>query len=755
MYKVNPEKENKEIIRKYRNLLQVWKTEHSEKDQEMVRKAFNLAVEAHSDMRRRSGEPYVFHPIEVATIAAEDIGLGKTSIIAALLHDVVEDTDYTLQDIQNLFGDQIAKIIDGLTKIEGIIPQENVSIQAENFKKIIYTLSEDVRVIFIKLADRLHNMRTLGAMPREKQLKIASETIYLYAPLAHRLGLNAIKSELEDLSFRYSQPTIYKSLSDKVKSKKKEYNAFVKSFSHPITDVLKAEKIDFKIEPFQRTIYSLWDKMSREELSFDEVHDVLSIRIIINNQEPLNEKVECFKVYSAITDIYKPNLNKFKDWISMPRANGYKALHATVMSKQGKWVDIQIRTQRMDEIAEKGYAAYWKYKGTEGSENGLDKWLRRIRQILKDTNEGSALNFLDDFKLNLFADEIFVYTPKGELKTLPLNSTALDFAYAIHTDLGNRCIGAKVNHRLVQLNHKLRSGDQVEIITSLKQKPKNEWLGLVTTARAKSRIEDALKEQKKSHKDLGVQKLQKYLDQLNQEFTKANISKIQRKLNINGLIDLYYLIATDHIDFRKIRMVFQEGEKNSWLNYIKKPFTFNKSTQAEKGLEKNLKDTLKNKPELVFLDPEKRDLNYVLSTCCNPIPGDDVVSFALSGKPMEIHRVNCKKAVKRMSQFGNQIVKTKWKKNESIAFLSALKITSIDSIGFIHKITKIISLDFKLNIRSFHLESSGGIIDVVIMVYVHDNECLNQLIHSIRKVKGVQKVNRPERPKTFDNINIK
>lgn len=753
MYKVDLDREKKEIIQKYRHLLKVWTTDHTVKDRWMVRKAFNLAVEAHSDMRRRSGEPYVYHPIEVATIAAEDIGLGRTSIIAALLHDVVEDTDYTLNDIRNLFDDHISKIIDGLTKIEGIIPRENVSIQAENFKKIIYTLSDDVRVIFIKLADRLHNMRTLGAMPREKQLKIASETSYLYAPLAHRLGLNAIKSELEDLSFKYSQPSLYQALQDKVDAKKEWYNEFVDEFQKPIIETLDNHEVNYTIKPFQRTIYSLWDKMNREELSFEEVHDVFSIRIIIND-EIANEKVECFKVYSAITDIYKPNLSKFKDWISMPRANGYKALHATVMSQRGKWVDIQIRTKRMDDIAERGYAAYWKYKGTEGTENGLDKWLRRIRQILKDTDESSALNFLDDFKMNLFADEIYVYTPKGELKTLPASGTALDFAYAIHTDIGNKCIGAKVNHRLVQLNHKLKSGDQVEIITSAKQQPKNEWLGLVSTARAKSKIEDALKEQKKSYKKEGIKKLKSYFQQLNIEDTKSNVGKLQKKLKIVSPIDLYYLIAIDQIDFKRIRTEMQESEINTWLSYIKKPFNFSKST-PEKTLENSLEDTLKNKPELVFLDPEKRDLNYVVSTCCSPIPGDEVVSLSLPGQPMQIHRINCPESVRLMSQYGNQIVKTKWKKNESIAFLSAIKITSIDSTGFIHRITKIISLDFKLNIRSFHLESSGGIIDVVVMLYVHDNDCLNRLINILKKEKGIQKVIRPERPELFNTINFK
>ncbi|MFA8300606.1 MAG: bifunctional (p)ppGpp synthetase/guanosine-3',5'-bis(diphosphate) 3'-pyrophosphohydrolase [Hyphomicrobiales bacterium] len=745
MYEVNPEEEKKEIIKKYRNLLRVWKTPKGVKDKWMVRKAFNLAVEAHSDMRRKSGEPYVYHPIEVATIAAEDIGLGRTSIIAALLHDVVEDTDYTLSDIHNLFDDTTAKIIDGLTKIEGIITYENDSIQAENFKKIIYTLSEDVRVIFIKLADRLHNMRTLGAMPRNKQLKTASETSYIYAPLAHRLGLNAIKSELEDLAFKYSQPTLYKTIENKVKSNQLSYDVFIKNFIHPIENSLKKHKVNFEIKPFQRTIYSLWDKMHREELSFEEVHGVFGIRIIINDTQPENEKVECLKVYSAITDVYRPNLSKFKDWISMPRANGYKALHATVMSHEGKWVQIQIRTQTMDDIAERGYAAYYKIKGDTEEESGLDKWLNRIRQLLKDNNEINALNFVDDFKRNLFADEIYVYTPKGELRTLPNLSTALDFAYSIHTDIGNKSIGAKVNHKLVPLNHKLKSGDQVEVITSNKQTPKTEWLGFVATARAKSRIEEALKLMKRAHRQKGIKKLRSYFKQLNIEHNKTNVWKLQQKLNIPSLINLYYLIDIGSIDYKKVKSLMTDGEKGGWLSNIKMPFSFSKQSPS-KSLSDSLEDTLKNKPELVFLDPKNKDLNYVVSNCCNPIPGDEVVSFSIPGKPMQIHRINCEQAVRLMSQYGNRMVKTKWKKNESVAFLSAIKIQGIDTVGFINNVTNIISLEFKLNIRSFHLESSGGIIDAVVMVYVPDNECLNKLISRLKKVKEIQKVIRPERP---------
>ncbi|MCD4746058.1 MAG: RelA/SpoT family protein [Bacteroidales bacterium] len=741
MYVSDPEKERKEILKRYRNLLTVWNSKTE--DKKIVRKAFNFAVDAHKDMRRKTGEPYIYHPLEVAHIVAGEIGLSTTSIICAFLHDVVEDTDFTLADIQSLFGEKVVKIIDGLTKIEGIFDYSTSSVQAENFRKMLLTLSDDVRVILIKLADRLHNMRTLDAMPLDKQLKIASETIYLYAPLAHRLGLYAIKTELEDLALKYTEPDIYKNISLKLKESEQERKKFITKFIFPLKKALGKQGIKYEIIAREKSIYSIWEKMRKKEIPFEEVYDLFAIRIIIDS--PLeNEKSDCWKIYSIVTDFYRPNLDRLRDWISIPKANEYEALHTTVMGHTGKWVEVQIRTKRMDEIAEKGFAAHWKYKNSSNIETNIDRWLNRIKDMLQ-SSDSNAINFIDDFKGFLFSDEIFIFTPKGELRNLPVNSTALDFAYAIHSEIGNNCIGAKVNYKLAPLNYKLKSGDQVEIITSKKQKPKDEWFNYVVTTRAKTKIKLALKEEKKNFYKVGKKKLEKYFNQLNLEFVKSNIAKFKESNNYPSLIDLYFDIANNKIGLKELKFFYQEDEKGSWLsNIIKRPFTKSKSSE-HKTLSESIIEQLKNKPETLLLKDNIYKISYDISDCCNPIPGDDVIGIINPNEPIEIHRTNCPNAIQLMSRFGNRIVKAKWTDKESIGFLTGIKISGIDKQGFIYNIVKIITDEFNFNIRSFHLESTGGMVEVVIMLYVYSTQNLNNLISNLKKNKDIKKIDRINR----------
>ncbi|MBE0641672.1 MAG: bifunctional (p)ppGpp synthetase/guanosine-3',5'-bis(diphosphate) 3'-pyrophosphohydrolase, partial [Bacteroidales bacterium] len=556
------QEERYEILKRYADLLRTWKTPSDRDDREQVRKALNMALDAHKDMRRRSGEPYIYHPLEVARIVAGEIGLGTTSIVCALLHDVVEDTDHSLEDIERMFGDKVARIIDGLTKIKGIFDQTTESIQAENFKKMLLTLSDDVRVILIKLADRLHNMRTLDSMPAGKQLKIASETTYLYAPLAHRLGLFAIKSELEDLALKYTEPEIFDTIKKKLADTEAQRQEFIEEFIHPIRKALTDKGLTCEIMGRTKSVYSIWQKMKKKEIPFEEVYDLFAVRIILDTP-PDQEKYDCWRVYSIITDFYTPNQDRLRDWVSFPKANGYEALHTTVMSHAGKWVEVQIRTQRMDEIAERGYAAHWKYKGSS-SESALDDWLNRIRELLQGESEDDALDFLSEFKLNLFTDEIYVFTPKGEMKTLPGGSTALDFAYHIHSQIGSSSIGAKVNYKLVPLSYKLRTGDQVEIITSRKQEPHEEWLKFVVTARARANIKNALKEERRSYLSEGRDKLDKIFSQLGVEDSKLNIYTFQLYTGRRSLIDLYYDLAKDNIGLKEARECFIQGEKVNW-----------------------------------------------------------------------------------------------------------------------------------------------------------------------------------------------
>jgi len=740
MYIIDEEVEKREILKRYRNIFTIWKSKIRPEDKKLIRKAFAIAAKAHKDMRRKSGEPYIYHPLEVAHIAVQEIGLGATSVICALLHDVVEDTDYTLADIEAGFGEKIAKIIDGLTKIEGIFDQATLSIQAENFKKMLLTLSDDVRVILIKLADRLHNMRTLDSMPPDKQLKIASETIYLYAPLANRLGLHAIKSELEDLSLKYTEPEIYETILTKLKDSEDERNRFINSFIYPIKKTLAEKGFDYSITGRSKSIYSIWEKMKKKEIPFEEVFDLFAIRIIIDT--PLDtEKSDCWNVYTIVTDFYRPNPDRLRDWISIPKANGYEALHTTVMSHSGKWVEVQIRTKRMDEIAEKGYAAHWKYKETNQTEYGIDEWLARIKEILQ-SPDSNALDFLDDFKLNLFSEEIYVFTPKGEMKTLPAGSTVLDFAYNIHSDIGNSCIGAKVNHKLMPVNHKLISGDQIEIISSKKQKPTEEWYDLVVTARAKTKIKIALREEHKSHSEQGRLQLEDLFKQSQIEFTKANISLFKEHLDIQSTTELYYQVAIGKITIKDFKNFSQKSENAiigliDWFN----PFSKKGTKSPIKSLSEGIRDLIKIKPQTLMLGEKSEKLKYSTSDCCNPIPGDDVIGIVMESG-IKIHRTNCPEAIQLMSTHGNKIVKAKWKENEVITFLTGIKINGIDKKGIVKDISRVISEDLNLNIRSFNLESSEGIFEGIVMIYVNDTKHLKDLMKKISLIDGVQNVQR-------------
>ncbi len=739
MREIDPELEKKEILNRYRDLLKVCKPRTSNADKQIIRKAFNLALEAHKDMRRKSGEPYIYHPIEVAIISAGEIGLGTTSIVCALLHDVVEDTDYTLEDIRGLFGDKVARIIDGLTKISGIFDQKTESMQAENFRKMLLTLSDDVRVILIKLADRLHNMRTLESLPREKRLKIASETTYLYAPLAHRLGLYPIKSELEDLAFKFMEPEIYNTITEKLKESEPERKRFITKFVLPIKKALTDQGIPHTILARSKSVFSIWEKMRKKEIPLEEVYDLFAIRVIIDSS-PEHEKIDCWRVYTIVTRFYRPNQDRLRDWISIPKANGYEALHTTVMSYSGKWVEVQIRSKRMDEIAEKGYAAHWKYKDSTAQEGAVDEWLAKIRELLQ-SPESNALDFLDDFKLNLFADEIFVFTPKGDLYTLPVGSTALDFAYGIHSHIGNTCIGAKVNHKLVALSHKLKSGDQVEIITSDKQTPKEEWFGYVITARAKTQIKAYVKEERKKATTAGKELLRGFFEESNIDFNAANINKFMHYAEMQNHGDLYFDIAREKIGLKELKECFQHQEKDGFFRFLRMPFGLLRSGDNKSHAEEKHQRNEKN-AESPLLGADVEQIKYELSRCCNPIPGDDVIGILGSAGEIVIHRTNCQTAIELMSRYGNKLVKPKWTPDESLEFLAGINVRGIDRLGLMNEISKVISKQMNINMRSLNLSTNDGVFDGVMMLYIHNTEQLRTLIASLKRINGIERVTR-------------
>lgn len=732
MTDINLEAENKEIVLRYKNLLKACKRRLQKGDKELIRKAFEVAVDAHKEMRRKSGEPYIYHPIAVAQICAEEIGLGTTSIVCALLHDTVEDTEITLDDIQGLFGEKVAKIIDGLTKISGVFDQTS-SLQAENFRKMMLTLSDDVRVILIKLADRLHNMRTLESMKREKQIKIASETLYLYAPLAHRLGLNAIKTELEDLGLKYTNTEMYDEIATKLKESEPERKKFIQKFIEPIKEILNEQGFKAKIYGRPKSIYSIYNKIKNKGVEFEEIYDLFAIRIIIDT--PLEmEKTDCWKAYSIITDFYHPSPERLRDWISTPKANGYESLHTTVMGPEGKWVEVQIRTQRMDEIAEMGYAAHWKYKDVNSEKEGqLEDWLRKIRELLESPEE-NAMDFIDDFKLNLFAEEIFVFTPTGEMRTLPVKSTALDFAFEIHSKVGQHCIGAKVNHKLVPLNHELKSGDQVEILTSVKQTPKEDWISYVTTAKAKSKIKLALKESYRKVAEEGKEILERKFNKLKQDFNNQNTHDLANFLKLPNTQELFYRAAKNAVDVKEIK------EFIAFKTHPEK-FTTKKPESNHQSIEQLVTDA-RGKADHLVIGDDMQKLDYQLSACCNPIPGDDVFGFITVSEGIKIHRVNCPNAVQLLSNYAYRVVKAKWNSQHLIAFLAGIKIKGTDELGLVNNITKVISTQYNVNMRSITFDTDGGIFEGTIMVYVHSTEHLTQLINKLKKVNGVNSVTR-------------
>jgi GTP diphosphokinase / guanosine-3',5'-bis(diphosphate) 3'-diphosphatase len=731
---IDLELERKEILKRYRNLLKACKRRLEKGDKQLIRKAFNVALEAHKDMRRKSGEPYIYHPIAVAQICAEEIGLGTTSVVCALLHDTVEDTDITLDDIIGMFGERVAKIIDGLTKISGVFDQKTNSLQAENFRKMLLTLSDDIRVILIKLADRLHNMRTLDSMKRDKQLKIASETLYLYAPLSHRLGLNAVKTELEDLGLKYTETEAYEDIVQKLKETEPERKRFIRQFIQPIQEILTEQGFNARIIGRPKSINSIYNKVRFKGVPFEEIYDIFAIRIIVDTPFE-KEKADCWRVYSIVTDFYHPSPDRLRDWISTPKANGYESLHTTVMGPEGKWVEVQIRTDRMDELAEKGYAAHWKYKdtisGVESKENQLEEWLRKIREMLESSEE-NALDFIDDFKLNLFSDEIFVFTPKGEMRTLPFNATALDFAFEIHTKIGEQCIGAKVNHKLVPLSHTLKSGDQVEILTSSKQTPKDDWLTYVITARAKAKIKNALKEDKRKVSEEGREILERKFIHLKQDFTVQNINDIQVFLRLPSAQELFFRVAKGIITVKHVK---------TWVKERNKP---KKSVKHEPTLEQVIREVRGKKAgdDALVIGDNMTRIEYKLSVCCNPIAGDDVFGFISIGEGIKIHRVNCPNAVSMMSNYAYRIVKARWTGQEQISFLAGIHITGIDEVGLVNNITKIISSELSVNMRSLSFDTQDGTFDGTIMLFVHDTNHLTALIKKLTRVNGVLKVER-------------
>jgi guanosine-3',5'-bis(diphosphate) 3'-pyrophosphohydrolase len=732
-YDLDDEAEKKLILREYRALLRALKTKLKPGDKMLLRNAFEMAAEAHKTMRRKSGEPYILHPLAVAMICVEEIGLGVRSTICALLHDTVEDTDITLDDIRREFGEEIARIVDGLTKISSVM-DSNSSQQAENFKKILLTLTDDPRVILIKLADRLHNMRTMDSMKREKQLKISSETLYVYAPLAHRMGLYNIKTEMEDLSMKYMEPDTFKFIAQKLQDTKKERTQYINSFIRPIKEKLEATGFDFEIYGRPKSIHSIWNKIKKTGVAFEQVYDLFAIRIIVN-APPAKEKEECWKVYSIITDAYIPSTDRLRDWLSNPKSNGYEALHTTVMGPQGKWVEVQIRTKRMNEIAEKGLAAHWKYKEGVTDESRFDKWFHQIREALN-SNDSNSLDFLQDFKTSFLTEEIYVYTPKGDVKMLPAGATALDFAFGVHTAVGSKCIGAKVNHKLVPISYKLKSGDQIEIITSAKQKPNPEWLNFVVTSKAKSKIKDTLKEEKRTIADEGKYTLQRKLESMGASMSVANMEELCQHFKIHSSLDLWYEIATKKLDLKDLKDFTVAGDKLVAPKPVVKP------AEVKPVYDPEYKAPGKKDAELIIFGESSDKIMYTLANCCKPIPGDDVFGFVTTGEGLKIHRTTCPNATRLMANYGHRVVKTKWAKNKEISFLTGLKIIGLDDVGVIHKITNLISGELKVNIAAMTIEAKEGIFEGNVKVFVHDKDELEKLVQALLALQGIERVDR-------------
>lgn len=726
---IDLEQERKEILNAFKGLLRSHKRRTKE-DTRIIRKAFDVAVDAHSHMRRKSGEPYIYHPIAVARICVDEMGLGTTAIVCALLHDTVEDTHITLEDIEDLFGKEVRLIIDGLTKIPEVF-DETVSIQAENFRKMVLTISDDIRVVLIKLADRLHNMRTLGSMRHDKQLKIASETKFLYAPLAHRLGLYSVKTELEDLAFLYTEPKIYEEIENQLKSTKDARNRFIRKFTQPIREALAHEGYIFKIKVRTKAVSSIWRKMKTKGVPFEEVYDIFAIRIIIDTPQEL-EKPDCWRIYSLVTDFYQPSPDRLRDWISTPRANGYESLHTTVMSRTGKWVEVQIRSERMDEVAEKGLAAHYRYKESNGNENKFDRWISEIRDLM-DNPDMDAMDFINEFKLNLFTDEIYIFTPKGDLRVLPTGATILDFAYDIHTQIGDKCIGAKVNNRLVPLSFQLESGNQVEIITSSKQKPNEEWLKFVVSARAKQKIKSSLNEARKIVALDGKEILDRKFKQHNIRYTSENISVLEKYFKMPSATELYFRIAKGKIDLRKLREI---ENVSGILQLPKKPST-RKTKKSQDVFTK-----IDSKKDTILIGDDFKNIDYTMAQCCSPIPGDKVFGFITINDGIKIHRYSCPNAEHLLSKMAYRCIKATWKNTDLKENLASITVHGIDTMGIVNKITNIITNEHDVNMKSIAFETNDGIFVGTMTVLVFDTEHLNQLMSKFEQVEGVQRVVR-------------
>ncbi|HIG32434.1 MAG TPA: bifunctional (p)ppGpp synthetase/guanosine-3',5'-bis(diphosphate) 3'-pyrophosphohydrolase [Flavobacteriales bacterium] len=729
MQPIDLEQEKKDILNRYKALLRSCSDKTNTKDKKEIRKALNIAVEAHKDMRRKSGEPYIFHPIAVAHIAAKEISLGATSIVCALLHDVVEDTNYTLQDVENIFGKKVSQIIDGLTKIQDIF-DKNVSLQAENFRKMLLTLSDDVRVILIKLADRLHNMRTLDNMTKSKQLKIASETLYLYAPLAHRLGLYTIKTELEDLGLKFTKPEVYKAIAQELKATKEERNKYISKFTKPIKAKLKENGLEFSVTGRSKSIFSIRNKMINKGVNFDNIFDKFAIRIIVDSS-PESEKADCWKIYSIVTDFYKPNPDRLRDWVSTPKVNGYESLHTTVIGDNGKWVEVQIRSKRMDEIAEKGYAAHWKYKQKGSKENSLDTWIEKIRELLQNP-ESNAVDFIDDFKLNLFFGEIYIFTPNGDLKTLPKGATALDFAFEIHTDVGLKCMGVKVNGKLVPLSHQLQSGDQVEVITSQKQRPREDWLRFAVTSRAKSKIKSALKEDKKVISVVGKEIAERKLKHLKLKLTSQTETELIKHFDAGTSIDLYFKFGTGAISNTEIKE-FVLLKKGGWYQTIKNKIY---------GPSVSITQTRKESEKIIVFNDNDEVLNYKMAVCCNAIPGDLIFGFLTVVDGIKVHRSDCPNAIQLRSNYAYRILQSKWILKTEIDFVASINIKGIDSVGLMNKITQIISNQMNVNIKSININSNDGVFEGSITLKVHNSSFLKELTDKLEKIKAITSITR-------------
>jgi len=728
---IDLEIERIEILNAFKGLLRAMK-DRSREETKMVRKAFDIALEAHKDMRRKSGEPYIYHPLAVARICAEEMGLEPIAVACALLHDTVEDTYITLQDIEDIFGSKVRTIIDGLTKIPEVF-DENTSIQAENFRKMILTISDDFRVVLIKLADRLHNMRTLSSMKVEKQLKIASETRFLYAPLAHRLGLYPIKTELEDLSMKYCEPEVFKDIDSKLKSTQDVRNRFIRRFVAPIKEELENQGYHFDIKARPKSIFSIWRKMQSKSVPFEEVFDLFALRIIVDTPYEL-EKADCWRIYSVVTDFYQPSPDRLRDWISTPRANGYESLHTTVMSPQGRWVEVQIRSKRMDDIAEHGLAAHYKYKESKTEENKFDRWITEIRDLL-DSPDMNALDFVNDFKLNLFNDEIYVFTPKGELRVLPTGSTILDFAYDIHTEIGDHCIGAKVNNRLMPLSYQLLNGDQLEILTSKKQKPNDEWLKFVVSARAKQKIKSYLNEERKQIASDGKEILERKFKQFNVRMNAENIQYLTNHFHISTITEFYFRIAKGKVDLSKLRELEVIGGMLQSQRKIQ-------SKKIHSGPEEGTFEGINTDKDTIIIGEDFKGFDYQLARCCNPIPGDKIFGFITISNGIKIHRYNCPNAVHLMSKLAYRCLKAKWEGDQLVERIAAIRIVGIDQLGMVNRLTEIISKQNHVNMKSISFETNDGVFEGRIKVLVYDTAQLEQLTRKFEEVEGVQRVTR-------------